>query len=79
MLEKKFNKEKKFIINNKDKTNSTNETNLNRKFLGLSDDNNYNYDEIRKKNLLTEYVCLMKAKNNFEISKLKEKYNLKNI
>lgn len=79
ILEKKLKKEKKFIINKKDKTNYINQTNLNRKNLGLSDNNDYNYDEIRKKNMLTEYVCLMKAKNNFEISQLKEKYNLKNI
>ena len=79
MLEKKFKKEKKFIINKNDKTDYTNETNLNRKNLQLNDNNDYNYDEIRKKNMLTEYACLMKAKNNFEISKLKEKYNLKNI
>ena len=80
MLEKKFKKEKMLIFNKKVKTNSTNEANLkNRKNLELNDNNDYNYDEIRKKNMLTEYICLMKAKNNFEISKLKEKYHLKNI
>ena len=31
---------------------------------------------IKKRNLLTEYICLMKARNNYEICKLKEKFNL---
>lgn len=77
MIEKKFKNQKKCIFNKKDKSNSNNETNLNN--IGLCDSNDYNIDEIRKRNMLTEYVCLMKAKNNLEISKLKEKYNLKNI
>ena len=38
--------------------------------------NNSDYEELKKRNMLTEYICLMKAKNNYEISKLKEKYNI---
>ncbi len=38
--------------------------------------NNSDYEELKKRNMLTEYICLMKAKNNYEISKLKEKYKV---
>ena len=38
--------------------------------------NDSEYEELKKRNMLTEYICLMKAKNNYEISKLKEKYKL---
>ena len=38
--------------------------------------NNSDYEELKKRNMLTEYICLMKAKNNYEISKLKEKYKI---
>ena len=34
------------------------------------------YNEIKKKNMLTEYICLIKAKNNMELRKLKEKYKI---
>ena len=37
---------------------------------------NSDYEELKKRNMLTEYICLMKAKNNYEISKLNEKYKL---
>jgi len=33
-------------------------------------------NEIKKKNMLTEYICLMKAKNNIELHRLKEKYQI---
>lgn len=33
-------------------------------------------NEIKKKNMLTEYICLMKAKNNVELHRLKEKYQI---
>ena len=33
-------------------------------------------NEIKKKNMLTEYICLMKAKNNVEMHRLKEKYQI---
>lgn len=33
-------------------------------------------NEIKKKNMLTEYICLMKAKTNAELHRLKEKYQI---
>ena len=38
--------------------------------------NNSDYEELKKRNMLTEYICLMKAKNKFEIKKLLEKYKI---
>ena len=38
--------------------------------------NNSDYEELKKRNMLTEYICLMKAKNNYEITKLMEKYKI---
>ena len=38
--------------------------------------NNSDYEELKKRNMLTEYICLMKAKNKFEINKLHEKYKI---
>ena len=37
---------------------------------------NAEYNEVKKKNMLTEYICLMKAKTNMKLSKLKETYKL---
>ena len=34
------------------------------------------YNEIRKKNMLTEYIVLMKAKNHIKISQLKKQFNI---
>ena len=34
------------------------------------------YNEIRKKNMLTEYIVLMKAKNHIKYSQLKKQFNL---
>jgi hypothetical protein len=38
--------------------------------------NNSDYEELKKRNMLTEYICLMKAKNKYEINKLQKKYKL---
>ena len=38
--------------------------------------NDTDYEELKKRNMLTEYICLMKAKNKFEINKLQEKYKI---
>ncbi len=35
----------------------------------------YDYNELKKQNKLTEYICLTKAKNNYELEELKKKYN----
>ena len=34
------------------------------------------YNEVRKKNMLTDYIVLLKAKNNIKYSKLKEQYKI---
>ena len=34
------------------------------------------YNEIRKKNMLTEYIVLMKAKNHIKLSQLKKQFNI---
>ena len=35
----------------------------------------YDYNELKKQNKLTEYICLTKAKNNYELEEIKKKYN----
>ena len=75
---------KKEIIKNnyKDKTrakthyNWCRNVNRNKRLYGAKRQENAEYNEIKKKNMLTEYICLMKAKNNMKISNLKEKYKL---
>ena len=37
---------------------------------------NAEYNEVKKKNMLTEYICLMKATKNMKLSQLKEIYKL---
>ena len=36
----------------------------------------YDLEKLKKKNLLTEYACFEKAKNNFEFQQIKIKYNI---
>ena len=48
----------------------------NKRLYGGRRQENAEYNEIKKKNMLTEYICLMKAKNNMKLSKLKEIYKL---
>ena len=48
----------------------------NKRLYGAKKQENAEYNEIKKKNMLTEYICLMKAKNNMKLSNLKEKYKL---
>lgn len=79
MLEKKFKDEEKANQDMRAKTYACWSKDLregkNPKLYG-GKRNNSDYEELKKRNMLTEYICLMKAKNNFEISKLKEKYKL---
>ena len=79
MLEKKFKDEEKANQDMRAKTYASWTKDLregkNPKLYG-GKRNNSDYEELKKRNMLTEYICLMKAKNNFEISKLKEKYKL---
>ena len=48
----------------------------NKRLYGAKRQENAEYNAIKKKNMLTEYICLMKAKNNMKLSNLKEKYKL---
>ena len=79
ILEQKFKNEEKEDNNMRAKTYASWDKNLrkgkNIRLYGGKKNNN-DYEELKKRNMLTEYICLMKAKNNYEISKLKEKYNL---
>ena len=79
MLEQKFKDEEKTNQDMRAKTYASWSKDLregkNPKLYG-GKRNNSDYEELKKRNMLTEYICLMKAKNNFEISKLKEKYKL---
>ena len=79
MLEKKFKDEEKANKDMRAKTYASWDKNLRegknpRLYGGKKNDSEY--EELKKRNMLTEYICLMKAKNNYEISKLKEKYKL---
>ena len=79
MLEKKFKDEQKANNDMRAKTYASCAKDLregkNPKLYG-GKRNNSDYEELKKRNMLTEYICLMKAKNNYEIGKLKEKYNV---
>ena len=79
LLEKKFKDEEKANKDMRAKTYASWDKNLRegknpRLYGGKKNDSEY--EELKKRNMLTEYICLMKAKNNYEISKLKEKYKL---
>ena len=69
-------------INNKDKNASKTHYNWcrnvykNQRLYRAKRQENAEYNEVKKKNMLTEYICLMKAKNNMKLSKLKEAYKL---
>jgi hypothetical protein len=79
MLEKKFKDEERANNDMRAKTYASWTKSLregkNPKLYG-GKRNNSDYEELKKRNMLTEYICLMKAKNNYEISKLKEKYKV---
>ena len=36
----------------------------------------YDMDKLRKKNLLTEYACFIKAKDNLDFKQIKLKYKI---
>ena len=79
ILEKKFKDEEKANHDMRAKTYACWSKDLregkNPKLYGEKRNNN-DYEELKKRNMLTEYICLMKAKNNYEISKLMEKYKI---
>ena len=76
-LEKRFRDEEKenMEIRSKTVSNWKNLKYKNEKLYGEKKNNN-DYEELKKRNMLTEYICLMKAKNKYEIKKLNEKYKI---
>jgi co-chaperonin GroES (HSP10) len=69
MLEKKFKDEEKANKDMRAKTYASWDKNLRqgknpRLYGGKKNDSEY--EELKKRNMLTEYICLMKAKNNYE-------------
>ena len=78
LLEKKFKEEEKEEMDERAKTVSNWKKVLksnNEKLYGEKKNNN-DYEELKKRNMLTEYICLMKAKNKYEINKLQKKYKI---
>ena len=78
LLEKKFKEEEKENTEIRSKTVSNWKKSLkmkNEKLYGEKK-NNCDYEELKKRNMLTEYICLMKAKNKYEINKLQDKYKI---
>ena len=78
LLEKKFKEDEKENTEIRSKTVSNWKKSLkmkNEKLYGEKK-NNCDYEELKKRNMLTEYICLMKAKNKYEINKLQDKYKI---
>ena len=77
ILENKFKDEEKENTDLRAKTvsNWKKLENKNEKLYGEKKNKN-DYEELKKRNMLTEYICLMKAKNKYEIKKLNEKYKI---
>ena len=78
LLEEKFKEEEKENLELRAKTVSNWKKILklkNEKLYGEKK-NNSDYEELKKRKMLTEYICLMKAKNKYEINKLQDKYKI---
>ncbi len=78
LLEQKFKQEEKENTDLRAKTVSNWKKAIkieNEKLYGEKK-NNSDYEELKKRNMLTEYICLMKAKNKYEIQKLEQKYKI---
>ena len=77
LIEKEFNQElerRKNIYRKNLKGFRSNINFKNEKLYGKKK-SDYDYNELKKQNKLTEYICLTKAKNNYELEELKKKYN----
>ena len=77
-IENKLKDRKVDMINNKTFSNSYWIRNL-KKFnsnYNLNEVMDYDMNELKRKNLLTEYACLMKAKDNYDLLQVKLKYNV---
>ena len=78
LLEKKFKEEEKENLELRAKTisNWKKVIKINNEKLYGEKKNNSDYEELKKRNMLTEYICLQKAKNKYEIQKLQQKYKI---
>ena len=77
-IENKLKIKKVDMINNKTFSNSywiRNLKKLNSNY-NLNEVIDYDMNELKRKNLLTEYACLMKARDNYDLLQVKLKYNV---
>ena len=78
LLKEEFTDDKKelpLITNAKVENKKSNDKFGNERLYGVKK-SNIDYDVLRKKNKLTEYICLIKAKNNFEMNNLNKKQEI---
>ena len=61
---------------NKEKNNVINQISLYKNKKDLNIDTISDLDIFKQKNLVTEYACFLKAKDNFDLNQIKTKYNL---
>ena len=61
---------------NKEKNNIINQISLYKNKKDLNIDTISDLDIFKQKNLVTEYACFLKAKDNFDLNQIKTKYNL---
>ena len=61
---------------NKEKNNVINQIPLYKNKKDLNIDIISDLDIFKQKNLVTEYACFLKAKDNFDLNQIKTKYNL---
>ena len=76
LLKEEFTDDKKdlpLITNSKVENKKSNDKFGNERLYGVKK-SNIDYDVLRKKNKLTEYICLIKAKNNFEMNNLNKNF-----
>ena len=76
LLKEEFTDDKKelpLITNAKVENKKSNDKFGNERLYGVKK-SNIDYDVLRKKNKLTEYICLIKAKNNFEMNNLNKNF-----
>jgi hypothetical protein len=77
LIEKEFNQEledKKNLYKKNLRSFRSNINFKNEKLYGKKK-SDFDYNELKKQNKLTEYICLTKAKSNYELEQLKKKYN----
>ena len=77
-IENKLKDKKVDMIFNKTFSNSYWIRNLKKynNYYNFNDVIDYDMNELKRKNLLTEYACLMKAKDNYNLLQVKLKYNI---